>query len=218
MTNKEMLDLIMKRLGNRTTIGLRATVLIELNEKIRQLEQSETLPWFLESVWETQALQNLETIDLPEDYLRDDDDGVPEIRDVSITPPQWTKIGKLSYSQLRVKTANALYQIPKYFAVYGDKVYFGPFPDTDYDFRLPYFKRTEPVVEDTSPISNKWLKNFFNFMTLDTIDAVARTHTRDKELVASISADLNVAHALMTTAIEARIHAGREYLLDETEN
>ncbi len=47
---------------------------------------------------------------------------------------------------------------------------------------------------------------------------VARTHTRDAKLVASIETELKLATDKMYKAIEARVHAGREYILDDEEN
>jgi hypothetical protein len=91
-------------------------------------------------------------------------------------------------------------------------------PDQVYSFRIPYYKRTDSITDNTSSVTNKWLLNFFNFVTLDTIDLVARTHTRDQNLVISIREELGEARRLMEVAVEARIHAGREYLLDESES
>jgi len=218
MLNKEVLDLIMKRLGNRTSTTLRATALIELNEKIRQLELGETLPWFLQDIWQGQTVANQDYLDVVSDYLREDDEGVAEILDASVSPAVWAKFTKDSYGKLREKSANATATVPALFAVHGEKVYFGPVPDKVYSFRIPYYKRTTSISDNTATVTNKWLTNFFNFVTLDTIDLIARTHTRDQNVVISIRDELSEARRMFEVAVEARIHAGREYLLDDSES
>jgi hypothetical protein len=218
MLNKEVLDLIMKRLGNRTAATLRATVLIELNNKISQLEQGDVLPWFLQDIWLGQTVASQDYVDVISDYLRDDDEGQAEINDTTVSPAVWSKFTKTSYGKLREKTANCTAQLPALYAVHGEKVYFGPAPNQVYSFRVPYYKRSTSVADNTQAVSNKWLLNFFNFVTLDTIDFVARTHTRDNSLVAAIAAELQQAQRLFDIAVEARIHAGRGYLLDDSES
>jgi hypothetical protein len=214
MTNKEMFDLIMQRFGNRSSTTLRATVVKELNEKIRQHEQGDILPWFMEDIWITSTAANVDYLDLPSDYIRDDDEGYPEFSFTS----GYKRAVKDGYNNLRATYANATAAVPEGFAIYGEKVYLGPTPDASYTFRLPYFKRTGEVADTTSTITNKWLLNFFNFITLSTIDLVARTHTRDQKLIDMVSVPLKDAYGLMWKAIEGRLHAGREYLLDNEEN
>ena len=214
MTNKEMFDFIMQRLGNRTSTTTRAAVVKELNEVIRQMELSDVLPWFMEDIWVQNTSANVDYLDLPTDYIRDDDEGNPEIQ----TTSGYRKCPKDGYNNLRATYANLDAAIPEKFAIYGERVYFGPTPDAAYSFRLPYYKRTGDVVDNTSAITNKWLLNFFNFITLCTINIVARTHTRDDKLVSSTSSPLADARKLMWQGIEARIHAGREYLLDNEED
>lgn len=218
MLNSEVLDLIQGRLGNRTGSVIRTKVLSELNEKIRQLELRETLPWFLEDIWEPTAIASQDYIALPSDFLRLNDETNVEVRNTTITPPQWSKLVKVSYAKLREETANAEAQLPAGFAFYGERMYLGPTPDTTYAFRVPYFKRTAPLVDNSSAVSNKWLLEFFNYVTLDTIMFLAKTHLRDVQLQRNIVDELRDARAGVILAVEARLHAGREYLLDDVEN
>jgi hypothetical protein len=215
MTNAEMLNLIMGRFGGRSSTTLRATALKELNEKIRQLEQADICPWFMKDVWTPNTQANVESLDLPSDYIRDDDDAEPEIRDPN---KGWVEIHKVPYNRLRQETANALAQLPRGFSTYGEKIYFGPLPDAAYNFRLPYFKRTGSVVDNSSEISNKWLVNFFNLITLETVNIVAKLHIRDQQVVASVASELDIARLQFKRAVEAREHAGQEYLLTNEEN
>lgn len=215
MTNAQMLDLIMKRFGGRSSTTLRAQTLTELNEQIKQKEQGDVCPWFLKDVWTPSTTANIEYIELPADYIRDDDDANPEIRHPDTG---WDKLTKVGYNRLRAETANALAQIPEGFSIYGERAYFGPTPDAVYSFRLPYFKRTTPVVDNTSEITNKWLINFFNFITLETVDLVARLHIRDYQLVNTIQSELDQARSQFVRAVEAREHAGQTYLLGDEES
>jgi hypothetical protein len=213
MTNKEMFDLIAQRLGNRTSTVLRATVVKEINEQVRFLDQADEPAWFQEEIWTKAMTVNIAFLDLPTDYIRDDDEGAPEYTDGTTN----YSITKQGYNYLRKQTANQTPTLPKYFAMYGERVYFGPTPDKAYTFTLPYYKRTTVILDDTNTITNKWALNFFQFLTLKTIDTVARTHTRDQKLVIAIDADLKLAADKMYRAIEARTHAGREYLVDNEE-
>lgn len=222
MTNKEVYDLLCKRLGNRVAVTTRSVVISELNKMIEELETRATLPWFLETDWDATTtppaimVAQQEYLELPPDFLREMEEGVFEIQEYPETT--WTNLKKVSYEVLREKTRNCEPQIPTCYALRGTRIYFGPTPDVTYVFRLPYIKKSGEVLDNTSTISNPWLTTFFNFVTLEVISMVANTHTKDYNLVKQISTRLAEVRSQYNVAVEARRMANEEPLLTNEES
>lgn len=218
MKNSEALALIMKRLGNRNSPTLRATALEELNVKIQELELGPTLPWFLETRWEDVTVANQDYLPLPADFLREVEDGRFKIRNTTVNPSTWVRLTKVSLEKMEDETDNAAAQLPLGYALFGERVYFGPLPDQAYAIKLPYFAKSPAVVDNTADITNKWLLNFFNYLTFEVIDVLAREHIRDQGLVDRNDIPLRKAKDAFWRAIEARQHTNMEYLLTDSEN
>jgi len=214
MKNSEVLDLMMKRLGDRKAQVLRAQVLIELNKKISQLEQGSTLPWFLEDRWNGQMVANQDYVDLPADFLREFEEGRFKVLN---NEGKWSPLTRVSLEQLEEETDGVDPQLPAGYAFFGEKVYFGPVPDKAYQFKLPIYRRSNQILDDSNEVTNKWLLNFFNYVTLEVLHIVATLHTRDFTLATNINSELLSARDTYWRAVEARMHTNRDYLLDNEE-
>jgi hypothetical protein len=217
MKNSEVLDHMLVRFGDRKSPSLRSNLLIELNEKLRQLDQSELIPWFNEKRWETNLVATQPYLDLPSDFIREVEEGKFKIRNTNVSPNLWTPLVKVSLEKLEEETENFDPALPAGYALFGKRVYFGPTPDQAYAIKLPYYGRSGSILDDAAEVTNEWLINFYNFITLDTIDLVARTKVRDEKLVNLIGNELVQAHEHMSRAIEARQHVNMDYLLTDEE-
>jgi len=218
VNNTEVLNNMMKRLGNRTAPTLRATVLLELNQKIRQLEQGATIPWFLEDRWDDVCVSAQDFLPLPADFLREVEEGQFRVQNINASPVAWANVVKSSYEKVDEAGSSVDPALPLVYALFGVKVYFAPTPDVAYPIRLPYYKRTAEITDTNDVVSNLWLTEFYNFVTLSTLDIVAATHIRDAKLRADILPELQVAADDFWRSVEARQHVNRDYLLDDTEN
>jgi hypothetical protein len=215
MTNKELIDLMMARLGGRTAPALRSRLVIELNEKIRQLETGSILPWFMEDKFVGDTVANQDYVDLPADFVREVEEGRFKIKN---TENKWGRLIKASYEDLEDETENYDAALPEGYALFGDKIYFGPVPDLAYSFKLPYFKRTGEVIDNTSAVTNSWLLEFHHYVTLATLKVVASMHIQSAEIMQKIDPELQTAYDIFWRTIEARKHTNMEYLLTNSEN
>jgi len=214
MTNAEVLTLLMGRLV-RTAPTLRALVLLELNEKIRQLERSPSKPWFLEKEVVGVFTIGVAYIDLPADFLEEVEEGAFRVQGVIAgmgDPPE------VDIDDLHSETDNTAPGMPEGYALFAERIYVGPLPDAAYGYKLKYFGRTDPILDDDLPVTNKWLLEFFNFTTLSVLMIVARTHLQSMEMATKLEPELQLAQGEFWRAVEARKHASRTYLRGNSEN
>lgn len=218
MTNAEALTLMMARLAGRSAVSTRALLLIELNEKIKQLEIGPLKPWFMEAasvgLTTTAAVQ---TSALPTDFIEEYEDGALRIADLDGV---WRDPDpkKVSIEVLERETDGVDPALPAGYAIFGANIYWGPAPDQDYAYKLKYYKFSTAVVDDDTPIANPWLLNFFNFTTLATMHHFALLHLQGTDIANKIKPELTVAADQFARAVESRKHANMDYLLDDTEN
>lgn len=218
MTNAQAFDLMMARLAGRTATATRALVVLELNEKIRQLERGPVKPWFLETFVQATMVANQNYIDLPADFLEEDDEGAFRIRNLDATPA-WSDPNpqKVPFEQLEVVADTEDAAIPEGYSVFSGRIYFAPVPDQAYTYKLKYFIRTPAVVDNTDPVTNPWLLEFFNFVSLATCHIVALTHLQSAEIAAKLQPELQDAYNQFWRAVESRKHANMQYLLGDEE-
>jgi len=224
MQNSAMLANIMQRFGNRRSLALRETVLYELNRKIEQREQGDILPWFMEAYWRNTSTPSAVTvagqnfIELPPNFIREIEEGVFKVLNTNVSPTKWFAMNKVSLEDLEAATESSDPQLPVAYAIFGTQFIFGPTPNAVYQLKLPYSARSLPISDNNDEATNPWIINFYNFITLDTIDLVARTHTKDPQMVQQIGPELQEATDLFWRAVEARQHVNRDYLLDNSES
>lgn len=215
MTNAEAISLMMGRLGGRTASSLRATLLLELNNKIRELERGDVKPWFLEELAEDVMVSSQSYITLPTLFLEEVEDGTFEVRN---SAGVWTELTKVTREKLREETANELPAIPEGYAIWGSKFLLGPTPDAAYSYRFDYYKRTTAVVDNSSAIDNSWLLEFFEYTSTETLAIVAGQHIQSAEVVQKISMNRSRLYDQFLKAVVQRESARRTLLLTDEES
>lgn len=213
-TNAEVITNMMDRLGSRSALVLRGKVLYELNEKIRQYDSAALLPWFNESRITGNFVAAQDYIAVPSNFVREVEEGEFKVKTLDGV---WKKIFKVSLEKLEAETENAIPAFPEGYAIYGDRFYFGPIPDAAYEYKFPVYIRTNVILDNNSAVTNPWLLEFYNLMTFETLDIVARVHVQSDELANKFRQPLAEARDSFVRTVEARKHANMDYLLTDSE-
>jgi hypothetical protein len=217
MTNAQALDLIMKRLGGRSSTTLRATLLLELNNKIAELERGPVKPWFLETE-QTQAttpfVVNQNYIALPADFLLEIEDADFRVQDSN---GKYNPLVKTSYRRLLQETENVDAGLVEGYALFGNRIYLGPKPDIAYSYKFPYLAKSAAIADDSNAITNSWLLEFFNYITLEAAYVMASEHVQSADLMQKLAGPLQAARRAFVQEVEARIHTNRTYLETDQE-
>lgn len=215
MKNSEVFDSMMSRLGNRQAPLLRTQCILELNQKIRQLESAPQLPWFMASRVSGILDSTQDFIPVPTDFVREVEDGRFKVQN---SQGKWKNLVKVQIEKLEDETENADPTLPEGYSLFGGNFYFGPRPDQNYNYKIQVYSRTPVVSDNASDISNPWLIEFFNYTTLSALSIVASLHVKSSEIVQAISPELNIAADGFWKAVEAREHANMDYLIGDSEN
>lgn len=208
-TNAQNIDLTMQRLGSRSSPTLRAWVIQEMNKAIRELERGPTKPWFMEGRLEGTLTANQDYLTIPATFLEEVEEGSFRILDSRCN--KWKALIKLDYDQLQHKSENCDPALPCYYALRGNRVYFGATPDLAYAYRWEATVRTTPVADNTSESTNEWLVEFFDLVSLITADKVLRLHIKSFDIADSLAGLLNQARDDFWRACEARQQKNRDY-------
>jgi hypothetical protein len=207
VTNAQVLDNMMHRLGNRTSAELRGRVLYELNNRVDLLESGPTLPWFLESVHEFSTTSGVRRYTLPTGFIRE-----PE-RGRLLVSRDGVALGeseKTDYDDLCLETGE-----PTQYALYGEWLYLGAVPNVVYDCEWNYFSESADVVDNTQIVSNPWLINAYEVTTLMALRGVAQFQIQDMDMAMRFQGELSDAKDRFWRLVEARQHSGRSYKIED---
>lgn len=217
MTNAEAITLMMSRLGERTAVSLRSRVVTELNEKIKELERADIIPWFLETRLDLVTIANQNYIDIPSssNFLREVEDGRFRMQN---SEGKWFKLAKRTLQEIEDGYENCDAAFPKLYSLNGKRFYFGYTPDAVYNIRVQAYVRSGAVADNGNPVTNDWLLEYFNFTTLSTLDVVARLHVQSNEVLTRLEQPLRVATDRFWRDVEARENANLEHLVNDSED
>lgn len=176
MTRDEAVTSIMNRLGNRT--DLETDIITEM--KIVQesvLEGHSWLPWFLLSEIATETtVADEERVELPTDFLLEDDDQALWWYDSSDTDNGWKPLAKDDLDILRERYPGT--GEPKAYALRGNYFIIKPTPDDSYTLKMSYYARDAALDTD---IENEWLKHAADLLIAETCVVMAEEYIKDSE-------------------------------------
>lgn len=215
MLNSEVLTTMMGRLGRRLATAMRSTCLSELTLAIQELERAPIKPWFLEETKTGTLVIDQDYIDLPTDFLMEIEEGTFEVRN---TATGWQELTKVARDKLRSATANMASAFPKGYAIWGSKFYLGPTPDVAYSYRFDYYKRSNPIVDNSAECSNFWINEFFNYTTSKALIVIARDHIQSDRMAQNMQGMFNEAEKKFNIEITARKVANETMLLTDEES
>ena len=203
MTGQQAINLLMLRLGKRTDVNLRATILLEMVlAQETELEAKGTKPWFLQvdSTTELATTAGQETVDLSvlaRPYLGVSEEWGGFWYDTGSTDEasKWRKIGRKAFGMLQVQAENGYSPDTWKYDLVNGKLYIRPIPDEVVAVRAMYYGKDTAPADDTN--TNLWLTHAPDLLIGETGLAVATHHTRDYDAIQLFTVTRDKARARM---------------------
>lgn len=209
MNVKKCLDILMRRLGNRTSPVLRATCLDEMAlVQAEELETMEALPWFLISEQATTlTVPDEPRIILPTDFIMEvEDDNVTLLQDDGSI----VDLEKVGYDEGRLRVPDdAEAGPPQLYSILGGYIILRPTPDLEYTLRYPSYYGRQPPPEDTEDSENQWFKWVPGLLIAKTGVVIAGEMLKDEELTQLFGAQQQRGMQRLENMITAREEANR---------
>lgn len=205
MNVKASLDILMGRLG-RTDPDLRAKCLLEMQLAQEALEQSETLPWFIQGEKaEATTDANERRLRLPADFLRESEEQALLLVNSDGSKKDLPKEG---YDELLAYYGQQVGP-PEAYAIRGEYLLFFPIPDQEYsvEFSSYYGRQTPP--EDTTASENAWFRNAADLVIARAGLLIATNYLKDAELTSTFDGLLGDAKKRLFHLEVAREEANR---------
>jgi hypothetical protein len=161
MLRDTAVDLIMKRLGNRTGADLQQDVINELvTAQADVLEADPIVPWFLLSE-ESNAQTTVgdERVELPADFIMPWEYGFLYRYDAALDDP-YIEMSRDDWGH--IKMVNNFSGIPTHYDISGNYIFMRPVADAIYPLRMRYMARGASLAGaygDAANIENVWLKH-----------------------------------------------------------
>lgn len=215
MLNSEVLDILMGRLGRRDSSVLRSVCLQEMNVAIRELERGPVKPWFMETTLEGNLVAEQDYITLPSAFLMEVEEGTFEVENEE---ERWCDLVKVTREKIRKETRNVDPAFPEGYAIWGNRMLFGPTPDQDYAYRLDCYQRTSAMVDNGSEVTNSWLLEAFDYIAYKTLIVVVRDHIREQTAATNFADAFRFAKDAFEREVTARQMTNQTLLLTDEEN
>lgn len=209
MNSAKGFDMMMVRLGNRKETSLRADLVDELNAKIAERERGKFLPWFLETRHSESLTVGQEYLDLPDDFLREAEDGI-----VKLTHPDTgasKELKKVYVEDLERVYMDADPDWPEGYAIYGNRFYFAPAPNAAYVINFRYYRKSVVVTDSANETATDWFGNAFNYISYDTLADVAANLLQDDEMAMKFRTLAAEARRELFEYSESRQHVNADY-------
>lgn len=201
--------MLMRRLGNRKTPGLRSACLDEMILVQREeLEMMERLPDFIISEEATaETIAGDSRLPLPSDFLREvEDDNLWYVQDDGTL----VEIPKRGYDEGRLEISdNAEAGPPQLYSVRGNYIILRPTPDAVYQIRFPSYYARQDEPADTEGSENQWFKFVPSLLIAKTGVKIAGLNLKDPELVQIFAAEQDRGITRLKNYITAREEANR---------
>jgi hypothetical protein len=209
-TNKQIIDLMMARLGDRAAPKLRSNVVLEINTYVDGREMQALLPWFLVKEIELVFLPQTVSTPLPADFIRELEDDQPGVY----------VDGLMTHQMKKAPADKMLFDNggpPDAYALVGEEFFIAPRasaePATFIRFR--YLAETPDILDDDQPISNVWLKYAANVVTFGALRVIAGFQIQDPDMANRFAGEEQRALDGLWRANEARQHTNADYMIED---
>lgn len=206
MTPDNAIIAIKGQLGNWTGTNIDTWCLNEMNAAVRRLERGLVLPWFLEE--DTTSLVTVagtETVALPSDFLREDEDAEIGPLFKKNSDGKWKELRKEDYSVAVEKYPEA--GEPKVYAIRGSNIYLRPIPTAVYELRLLYYAKDATIAAGSTETT--WLIEAPDLIIALAGRALAGQYLRDDKAEQRFAQRAGEELDLLNRAITARQETGR---------
>lgn len=179
MNVKDSLDILMGRIG-RSDPALRAKCLLEMKLAQESLEQSETLPWFIQSEKADSLTKiNDRRLRLPPDFLRESEEETLVYVDSEGVEHH---LVKGAFDELLSEFGSDAKGPPCKYAIRGEYLQFFPMPDAEYQVRYSSYYARQTPPEDTTTSANAWFRNAADLVIARAGLIIATNYLKDPEL------------------------------------
>ena len=209
MTNAQMIDLAMSRLGRRKSTDLREQVVLEINMAIDRLETGMFIPWFLEgtveTIWQGSSQQGYTWL------------GPQFSKEVENTRPYYVLDDTVHYLEKRfygVLVGEEPTGI-EYYAIRGqNEFHVRKVPEVDMSIYVPiYLKSVSPLLDDDEEVNNSWLLYAHDWVIAEALSYVAAFHLNNEKLATIHEIAARKAKNDQYTFHEARKHENQDYFV-----
>jgi len=186
MLRDAAVDLIMKRLGNRSDVALRDDIINEMvyvQENI--LEGGPSFPLFLITEISTALATALdERLKLPGDFLREWEDGALYYFDTNDAVNPWKPLIRDDWDAIKAAHTTATPALPTHYDIAGDYFLLAPTPDQAYTYKFRYYgaDATLAGVYGTNNIENLWLDKASDWLIGETGAIIATQYLVSNKL------------------------------------
>lgn len=181
MLNSKIVDIIIRRLGNRRSKpALREAIVDEVVALINQMERDmHEVPFFLETIWSGVIFGG--SVPLPANFLKE-----LEEHELLLTDGEESIIvEKKNPAFVQAVVASNPANRPGFYYIFGDSLYFGPSADKSYSFSLPYGRKSTPFV-DNGEEAVDWVKEAESAVMLSVQHNFAIDILQDAEMAARV--------------------------------
>lgn len=184
MTNAELIELMMSRLGQRKSTRVRADLILEVSAAIEDLEAEPFVPWFLQATASLEFLEGSAFVSLPEDFAIERESARPYYVLEGTTHYLTKTVSGAIFNYTSSTTA------PQKYAIIGDEMFIRPVADQDYTIYLPYYAKTgaSGFADNSDEISNVWLIEAREWVVNKALAIVAGQHIQNAEMEAKFFA------------------------------
>lgn len=204
MTRDQLITQVLQRVGKRT--DLQADAELEILTVQAVLEEHQWLPWFLLTEdSSTTTTINEDRVEVPDDFLLEDDDQALWLYDSSNTDNAWKPLDKDELDVLRARYPGT--GRPRAYALRGDYFILFPTPDAEYQLRMVYYGRD--VALDTN-VENKWTKHAPDLVIAELCLILAEEYIKDVESAAGFKEKVKRAWDRVSRKSIARAEAGMQ--------
>jgi hypothetical protein len=211
MINKEIYDLVLQRVSRTGDAVLRPSLSTELMLVLQALDNSPFHPWFLVAKGDLTTTENLETVPLPADFL----DLVEDSKMWLYTGLTWQKLVRGYAEDIEEKFANTEPDTPVVYTIVGQDLFLGPTPDGVYNLKFKYFKSTVVPPDDTATVTNAWIKQCPDIVSLLTASRVAKYRLRNDALAKDLQTQADLLLGNLFKLNESRKHTDMDYTIAE---
>ena len=188
MTGQEFYNLIMSRLGKRSSTELRNIVLQETAEAVKSLSRASWAPWFLFTDSDVGTTSGVSRIDTGLEILNLEDE-YPFLRwipatEYGVSPEEWRLL--VRKEAFRLQSADPLDAEPEFWArapgLVSFKVDLYPTPDVDGYLRIQAYTEHSAPPDSPDPSTNVWLIHAARWLVAEVCAVVAAQHLQNTNL------------------------------------